>query len=107
MQKRMTSCLCTSLLIKGLTAPKQHLLMFRTVIRTSIDRHEIILLGLSDLSAAFDTVDKNVLLEILTMDFNVSAEVLRWLNSYLTGQVQKIQIGAVSSEYEKLKCGVP
>ena len=45
-----------------------------------------------DLSAAFDTVDTKKLLEILENDIRITANALKWFNSYLTGRTQCVKI---------------
>jgi len=50
---------------------------------TAMDKGHHVLLALLDLSAAFDTVDHDILLERLSRSFLVHGGVLDWLRSYL------------------------
>ena len=47
------------------------------------DQGSVSILSLLDLSAAFDTLDHNILLKRLRLSFGISGVVLRWLESYL------------------------
>ena len=50
------------------------------------DAGQITALLLLDLSAAFDTVDHGILLDVLSSRFGVSNRVFEWFQSYLTGR---------------------
>lgn len=73
----------------------------------SMDRHEISLLILLDLSAAFDTVDFEILLNRLKCKFGISGTVLSWLKSYLCGRKQVVSVKNEYSNEHILDCGVP
>ena len=60
-----------------------------------------------DYSAAFDTVDHNILLDILQISFGLSGAVLAWVSSYLSGRTQVIRTGSSSSNAFILFFGVP
>ena len=64
-------------------------------------------LTLLDLSAAFDTINHDLLLNRLTDWFGVGRNVSSWLNSYLRDRFQCINInGTISNPFELL-FGVP
>ena len=51
---------------------------------TSADVREVTLLGLLDLSAAFDFVDHDILLHGLEVAFDLTNTALEWIRSFLT-----------------------
>ena len=57
----------------------------------AVDSGEVGVLVLLDLSAAFDTVDHNILLRRLSETCGLSGVVLEWFTSYLTGRTQYIR----------------
>ena len=59
-----------------------------TDILAALDRMQISLLGMFDLSAAFDTVDHSILLRRMEISFGIRGTALEWLSSYLTGRSQ-------------------
>ena len=66
---------------------------------------------LLDLSAAFDTVNHNHLLNRLKYRFGVVGTALAWLADYLKGRTQRVVLdgthGHAESDAAMLKCGVP
>ena len=54
-------------------------------------------LVLLDLSAAFKTVDHNILLQHLDITYRLNGIVLNWDESYLTGRRQRVRIGSTFS----------
>ncbi len=64
-------------------------------------------LVLLDLSAAFDTVDHNILLDRLENWVGLSGTVLNWFESYLKDRDYFVSIGNYTSELTKMTCGVP
>ena len=62
------------------------------------DSGKLTLLGLLDLSAAFDTVDHQILLGRLRHSFGISGTVLDWIASYLTGRTQFVRFNGQSSK---------
>jgi len=67
-------------------------------ILTAADRGDfsaLVLLDLLDLSAAFDTVDHEVLLKLLDISYGVTGCALKWLQSYLCGRIQHVRLGLI------------
>jgi len=62
---------------------------------------------LLDLSAAFDTVDYDILLRRLKTSFGLHCVVCSWFRSYLTGRVQRVRRGLSVSASVVLQYGVP
>ena len=62
---------------------------------------------LLDLSAAFDTVDHNVLLSILEKELGISGKALKWFRSFLFGRCQKVHISGEESHDIIILFGVP
>ena len=60
------------------------------------------LLVLLDLSAAFDKVDHNILLRCLEISSGVTSDALKWFESYLFGQTQRIIVMSSVSEARNL-----
>ena len=73
----------------------------------AIDRSELTLLSLFDVSAAFDSVDHEILLRRLTVSFGITGTPLTWLTSYLTDRTATVKIGPSRSSRRKAPHGVP
>lgn len=76
-------------------------------IYAAIDRQQVILLGLIDLSAAFDCVDHNILLRRLHDKFGICGSALDWIASFLHGRVQQVFYKGRLSYQLELLFGVP
>jgi len=61
------------------------------------DRGEVSLLCMLDLSAAFDTVDHNILIERLQQSFGVQGLALSWIQSFLCDRSQVVSYADVLS----------
>ena len=83
------------------------LLKAQNDILMSMDNKEVTLLVLLDLSAAFDTIEHSILLNILQQDFGVAGTALNWFDSFLSGRKQRILVGDMTSDDFSLNCGVP
>jgi len=57
---------------------------------TAADAQQVTLLGLLDLSAAFDCVDHQLLLQRLRRDFGFTNTVLAWTTSFVTGRTRQV-----------------
>ena len=76
-------------------------------ILVDIDKNRTIILLLLDLSAAFDTVDHEMLLYRLASRFGISDVALSWFGSYLSNRSQFVNVRGTQSEAHSLPCGVP
>ena len=62
-------------------------------ILSAMDNRKVTIMSMFDFSAAFDTIDHQILLERLTINFNITQTVLHWLSSFLTDRQQTVYIG--------------
>jgi len=76
------------------------------VIRAA-DEGKVTCLVLLDLSAAFDTVDHDILLDVLRRRFLVDGAALEWFRSYLRGRTQVFHAGQQESATVSVSCSVP
>ena len=76
-------------------------------LRIHTDSRKTSVLLLLDLSAAFDTVDYNLLLNHLVHRVSLTAPVIRWLRSYLEDRSCYVFIGTCTSAPAPLSCGGP
>jgi len=71
------------------------------------DHAEVTLLGLLDLSAAFDTVDHEILLARLSTSFGIRSSALSWIKSFLLSRTQTVLFAGQRSKCSPVSCGVP
>jgi exonuclease III len=74
---------------------------------TAADNSQVSALVLLDLSAAFDTVDHNIMLHRLENYFGLAGTALHWFRSYLTSRKQLISVFDIQSNLAHLEFGVP
>jgi len=67
----------------------------------AINRGDV-LLGLLDMSAAFDTVDYGVLLERLTSTHGIAGMAHKWIRSYLSDRSKTVIVDNVRSHPQSL-----
>ena len=79
----------------------------RNDILVSMNKQQVTLLVFLDLSAAFDTVDHDILLWHLEYKFGIKGQPLTWFKSYLSNSSHRIVIGSAKSDSFHLKSGVP
>jgi hypothetical protein len=70
------------------------------------DRRSAVVVGL-DLSAAFDTIEHDILLERLKIMFGVKGTALRWIGTYLGEREQYVVAGGERSTRTRCIFGVP
>ena len=84
------------------------LLKVKSDLLYAMDNQEVTCLMLLDLSAAFDTVDHDLLLNRLHLRYGFDETILNWISSYLRSRIQQVLIGDNTfSSPSQLKCGVP
>ena len=60
---------------------------------SEINYHRHTLLTLLDFSAAFEAIDQQMLLEHLSLNFNISSVALEESQSYLANEQQTVYVG--------------
>ena len=76
-------------------------------LQISMSKSQMSALILLDLSAAFDTIDQNLLLERVENDYGIAGNVLAWLKSYLNERTFSVVIKDSSSKQYIMLFGVP
>ena len=70
-------------------------------------RRDVTLLGLLDLSAAFDTVDHEILINRLQTSFGTRGKVLAWILSFISQRTQIVRFKRKQSSKSAVVCSVP
>lgn len=83
------------------------LLRIQNDLLLAIDKRQVTALILLDLSAAFDTIDHDILLARLSSTFGITGPALDLITSYLTDRHQFVCIDSDSSNLAPLNTGVP
>ena len=71
------------------------------------DNGSATILVLLDLSAAFDTIDHNILLQRLDHGIEIKGTALRWFKSYLSDRYQFVHVNDSSSPCTIANHGLP
>ena len=71
-----------------------------------VENKNLILGVFIDLSKAFDTINRNILLDKLN-SYGIRSIVNNWFKSYLDNRQQYVQIDGSKSQHLKIICGVP
>ena len=74
---------------------------------TRLDKGDFALMAFLDLSVAFDTVDKSILINHLSRTFHIHGTVLEWFGSYLTGRTEYVLFKGVKSPARTAEYGIP
>ena len=83
------------------------LLKVKCDIMEFVSQRKGVFLALLDLSAAFDTVNHEILLTRLANEIGLQGNVLKWISSYLAGRTTCVHINSMFSERLDLKYGIP
>jgi len=73
----------------------------------TVDREQMSVLCLLDLSAAFNTVNQDLLLQGVERQFGLRGRVLQWVRSYLSGRTFRVVHGDVMSFVVHMTWSVP
>src|SRR5664279_5303674 len=73
----------------------------------SMNNQRVTLLGLLDLSAAFDCVDHDIMLSRLEKTFRICGTALQWIMSFLSGRTQQVCYNGQLSDIGQLLHDVP
>ena len=76
-------------------------------ILSSLDQGYVVVLVMLDLSAVFETIDHEILLQRFENTFGITNDALSWFRSYLADRYQIINIDGVLSDPVALHFGVP
>ena len=71
------------------------------------DEWKVTLLSLLDMSAAFDTVDFQILFKRIQITYGIGGKVLEWFTSFLFDRTQIVSFACNHSVATTLACGVP
>ena len=87
------------------------MLKVKTDLLHAIDQRKVVCLVLLDLSAVFDTVNHDYLVNHLKYRFGVVGTALTWFTDYLKGPTQRVALDGIHSQIQSdsvtLICGVP
>ena len=72
-----------------------------------MEKQEVTALIALDLSAAFDTVDHDILIDVLHKQYGVCGTALCWIDSYLRSRSCRVCINSTLSSPRLLECSVP
>ena len=74
---------------------------------SAMNEGKISLLILLDMSAAFDTVNHDILLQCVSSQYGIGGVALKWFHSYLTSRLSSVYVDGASSDSSSLRYGVP
>ena len=75
-------------------------------ILVAVDQKFGVVVMIIDLSAAFDTVDHSILLNMLQFKYHITGPALKWLKSFLSGRTKRVRVGDCLSESFVVNFGV-
>ena len=92
---------------RALHSTESALIKVKNDIMFSIDQNRAVLLVLLDLSAAFDTIDHNILISRLSQRVCVRGTALNWFRSYLANWSSQVDIANELSNPTLMQFGLP
>lgn len=72
-----------------------------------LDMNKSVIVILLDLSAAFDTIDHQLLFDLLETRCGITDTALKWIKSYLTDRSYSVMVDSQQSSPRHLRYGVP
>ena len=82
------------------------LLKIQNDLLLAIDKKQVSVLVLLDLTAAFDTVDHNILIERLSLNFGIKDSALSFLQSYISNRTHSVTVDSCTSLPTQLTSGM-
>lgn len=73
----------------------------------AMEKQEVTALIAIDLSAAFDTVDHSILIDVLNKQYGLTSTALSWVDSYLHPRSCRVNVNSAYSTSRALECSVP
>ena len=83
------------------------LLVVKDHISRALDNNHAVFLVMLDLSAAFDTIDHDILFHRFDNDFGIKGTALNWFKSYMSNRSFTVSVGGHMSNVYNLDYGVP
>ena len=96
-----------SLMYRDKHSTETTLIKVQNDILSALDTGSSAVLLMLDLSAAFDTIEFDILLSRLCNVYGITGDALDWFRSYLTGRIQRVVIENAVSGDQQLGFGVP
>ena len=72
-----------------------------------MDKQLVVFLVLLDMSAAFDLIRHDILVDTLQTHFGITDKALLWVRSYLDGRRQRVEVDDILSREFDVLWGVP
>ena len=92
---------------RRLHSTESALLKIQNDLLLSVNQQKTSALILLDLSAAFDTIDHNILLTRLSSSYGITGQALNLISSYLSNRTQSVSVNNCTSAPSLIHTGVP
>ena len=104
---RLNDHLINNSLFRDEHSTETALIKVQNDILSALDTGSSAILLMLDLSAAFDTIDNDILLSRVCNVYGITGNALDWFRSYLTGRKHRVVIEDSLSVDQELDIGVP